>query len=465
MTTRLVGAVAFAFALFAANANAQISWTVAHTDDWWSGSGHLDSNVCFTGVSCAGNTCTAAAIVTTDPNGSPARRITFFRSTDAGRTWNERPMNVPYPPILYNQGLQKVEQIDSLNSIAFGAQGFIVKTSDGGNSWHAANPPVLRDILDMDFADSLNGILIGVGSDSVIFTTSDGGNAWTDRTSLISGGYFWKCRSFGNGRFSIFKLGHGPIYTTIDNFRTVDSTVPIFDSLSDPKYHNVLMGCTLTAGDTLLAYGTHWPKDTNELGAGYGMIMRTIDGGKTWEKPFIYPTIQINLIDKSTSLDRDTIYAAGASNNFILMSTNRGASWQCDTILLDTSYAPYYCWGISVSGDGHPIASFGFVPFVASSLLVRGEFESSHVEVVEKIRYFTSVYPNPSSSSATIVTINRSNPYYVYDMLGREIMAGMLSASGQTRIDVSGLSRGIYNLVFDYYDLRFSAGKIVVSGE
>jgi photosystem II stability/assembly factor-like uncharacterized protein len=443
-------------------AKGQIIWKVTQSGDWVSPTKHLDSNVCFTAVSCSGNDCTAAGIVIRNPNSSPDKRIVLYRSYDAGKTWKEQSCNIVFVSQLTNNGITKLKQIDSLNVVGIGDLGYVIRTTDGGISWRKQTPPVYRNLIDIDFSDSQTGIVLGGGLDSLIFTTTDGGVTWTNHT--IPGNNFYSCRSFGHGKFRFFEYGHGPIFTTVDNFATLDTSSLIFDQSTDPKYRHLLMRCTYTDGDTILAYGKFWSSvsDTVGLYDGFGMIMRTINGGKSWEKPFIWPTEVISQVDKTTPLERDTIFAAGQSNSYYLISTDRGASWQADTVLVDTSYQPYECFGLSITGDGHPVASWSYTPVQYSSLLTRGEFGKSHVEVLEKIIYYTRVYPNPASNSIKISSIDRNDPYWVIDIFGRELLSGKLSDQGTTSVDISSLPQGLYQLIFKHYGTSFAVGNIIV---
>lgn len=453
--------VAFVLTLSVSGVRAQSYWKVTHSDVWASMPDYVDSIICFTSVSCKGNVCTASGLVISDPVTGGYKRLTMFRSNDGGNTWNEQLFNAPYPLWLTNQGFHKVQQIDSLHAVAIADDGYVVRTSDAGNTWVQLQYPVHRELSDIDFSDSLTGIVIGIGLDSEVFTTSDGGTTWTDRTP--PGTYqLGTCRSLGNGRFRFLQYGHGTIYRTNDNFQSVDTLPSVFDSISDPTYHNTIEHCTFSSGDTILAYGRDWPADTNDLSGGYGLIVRSVDDGNTWEKPFIYPTIKINDIRMTTALDRDTIYAAGFSNYHILKSIDRGATWECDTLIFDTGYMPFSCWGITMAPDGHPIGSFGYLIFPRSSVLVRGVDHLAKVDIVEKIQYYTYIYPNPASTLVKISSIDHSAPYRLIDVLGNEVRRGVLSAEGAASINVSSLSSGVYELILDYYDLTFCAGNVMV---
>jgi hypothetical protein len=461
--TRLLIAVLSLLA-FVPGANGQVIWKLKHSDVWKSTDSTIDSSICFTSVSCSGNNCTAAGIVIKGLN-YDIKRITFYRSTDAGISWKEQSKPISLPPIITNFGITKMQQIDSLNVVGIGDLGVVVRTFDGGKTWEKQNQPNSGRIIDVHFSDPLTGIIaIADTTGNNIVTTSDGGKHWI--IAPFGGTYLEQCHSYGNGKFRLFKRGHGPIYTTYDNFKTIDSTLPVFDSLSDPKNRYLLVYCTFSEGDTILAYSKYWPKDTNNIFGGYGLIMRSIDGGNHWEHPFIYPTIQISQVDYTTRLDRDTICASGISNYNFLISTDRGATWNVDTIKIDTNYLPNACFGLTMTGDGHPIGIFAPAPFVSQSILTRGEFVKSHVEAIERIMYYTYLYPNPTSGLLTIESIDKSNaPIRIIDIWGREIMHGVLSDQGKLTLDFSKLSKGVYDVLLNHFGKVFSVGKVAVVGK
>ena len=147
------------------------------------------------------------------------------------------------------------------------------------------------------------------------------------------------------------------------------------------------------------------------------------------------------------------------------MSTDRGATWQVDTILIDSMYLPYSCLGLTMTGDGHPIAIFSFLPFAFESILTRGESAKSHVEVIERIIYYTYLYPNPTSGLLNIESIDKSKaPVRIIDIYGREVIHGILSEQGKLKLDFSKLSHGIYDVLIDHYGMVFSIGKVAVAG-
>ena len=451
--------------VFSPGARAQIMWDVTRSDAWLAPDLTVDTQYFYSAVSCFGNNCTVAATVYDVINPKPHYAITFYRSTDGGVSWRKQVPNVTLPAIITNRGITKIQQIDSLNVVGIGDSGVVLRTFDGGKTWEKQPFPSIYKLADVHFSDPMTGIISAIGAQYQLYITSDGGRHW--HNAPFPGVYLEQCHSYGNGMFRFFKYGWGPIYTTYDNFKTVDSTKPVFDSLTDPKWYRYLLArCTFGGGDTILAYSKHWPADTVDIFGGNGMIMRSVDGGKHWEKPFIYPTTIISQIDYTTPLDRDTVYAGGMSNSYFLMSTNKGETWKADSILIDTSYMSTMCFGLSITSDGHPISIFSFAPFPYLSILTRGQFQKAHVEVIERIIYYSYLYPNPTSGLLNIQSIDKSKaPIRIIDIFGRECMRGALSDQGKLTLDLSRVSRGIYDVLLDHYGKVFSIGKIAVIGK
>jgi photosystem II stability/assembly factor-like uncharacterized protein len=61
-----------------------------------------------------------------------------------------------------------------------GANGTIVKTTDGGNNWNLINIGITTDLNSIYFNQGIGYI---VGSGGVIFKTTDNGNSWQNENS------------------------------------------------------------------------------------------------------------------------------------------------------------------------------------------------------------------------------------------------------------------------------------------
>lgn len=455
----------FSLLYFSTGVSAQIFWKHKTSDIWLNPeTKKRDSTIAFTTMSSYGKSVTAAGVLSNFPSNPIGRRIVFYRSNDGGLTWYEQPHLVPNVPEISNWGITKLQQIDSLHAVGIGDYGTIYRTSDAGMTWHRHDAPVKRELLDIHFSDPLTGIVLSVGYDSIIFTTTDGGEHWTNRP--FSKDNIFSCYSYGNGKFSFYRYGHGPIYTTNDNFASLDTSPLIMDKVSDPKGNYVFARLRYANNDTMFAYGAYWPNDTNNAFASYATIMRTVNGGKSWEKPWIFPTEYLAQIEHITSPNRDTIFAGGVYVSNYLISTDHGTSWNVDTLLTDTSYNTSRCFGFEMMPDGHPLAIYGFPGLLVTSIIWRGEYSKSSVEVIEVIKYRTHFYPNPSTGTVSIESVDKSGAEIkVLDILGREVYQGKLSNQGTASLDLHNLPTGIYYIVFNSYGMEFIVGKIALTIE
>lgn len=445
-------------ALFTIKAPAQILWRHTTADAWINPITHKeDSAVCFTAVSCQENNCTAVGT----KEKSTSTVLVVYRSNDGGKTWLEQPQQVGYKPQVTNRAIKKVQQIDSLNVVAMAWEhGCIFRTTDGGATWFNIDCPVDRDMWDIHFSNPMTGIITCAGPDSNLFTTTDGGITWEKRLST----WYAACHSDGNGKYSVFKYAHGPIYTTQD-FITFDSTRSLFDTVSDPTFRYVFAWVDFGDADGLMfAMGNYFSLDTaSGQTQANGLIMRSTNGGQSWEQPWVFPWTKLNFIRHITDTDRDTLYAGGGDARFHVFSSDRGASWRLDSNLIDTSYETARCHGMTMAGDGHPVASFSSPGLPHASLLTRGEYTSARVEYIEVIKSYTHFFPNPTTGLINIET-RYSLPVIVVDIFGREIIKGEhLSREGKLAIDLSGYPAGIYNVIFDWMGRKFIAGKIAVT--
>jgi photosystem II stability/assembly factor-like uncharacterized protein len=111
----------------------------------------------------------------------------YFISGDNGKVYK-----TPVTNLLLNEyttgvttSLNSINFLDSLNGFACGANGVIIKTSNGGLNWTAINNGVLNIRLNaVSFRNNLNGI--AVGDSGVVYLTTNGGTNWTLQTFLTT---------------------------------------------------------------------------------------------------------------------------------------------------------------------------------------------------------------------------------------------------------------------------------------
>jgi len=177
----------------------------------------------------------------------------IVRSTDGGRHWQ-----LQYTvPGAYMEG---VEVLDAQTVLALGQvpQGarFILRTTDGGQSW-ADVAPSQAVFMDTDFVDTSTGWVVG----GKIYKTTDGGQSWTDQFTPAELLY---SVSFGDALHG-WAVGWGPTL-----LRTTDGGQTWTPQTVSPTI-NALFAVEALGPDVAWIAGAN------------GFVARTTDGGQIWQ--------------------------------------------------------------------------------------------------------------------------------------------------------------------------------------
>jgi photosystem II stability/assembly factor-like uncharacterized protein len=441
--------VLFALTSFVVSANAQLVWSIAHSDWHMGHTGHLDSNFEFSAISSFGSNCTLGASVTDTTIHPIVKHYFFYRSSDNGANWYRQMPNISNPISFGSRDFIQIQQIDSLNIVAIGDSGFILRTFDAGNSWSRQQSSIVVAMKAIHFSDPLYGI--ACSDNKEIITTSDGGKNWNLQPVNI---FADNCYSYGKGKFRIIGSRLKKVYTTTDNFQTLDSIETNFNKANDPHNTQYVLAFTSLCGDTIVAYGRVF--DDSIAVAGIGLIMRSTNGGKDWGNPFF--NYNLTQISQSTQIDRDTIIAGGIGFPSIMISTDRGASWSEDSLRLDTTYGGYFLTNnLAMTGDGHPIGTY-------LGVVIKGSWQTASVNInPETVVLNQQIYPNPSSGFVTINAKTGANPVGIYDFLGRDILRGMFSETGTVTLNLSSQPTGIYSIVLFERTRTIPLGKVLIT--
>ncbi len=457
--------IAFVLLAFLQEAHGQFLWSVTHNVKEDNGRYTFD----FQCLSSYGNNCTVAGILGDSLGLSQFKSKQyhmFWNSIDAGKTWTMQDPKLPSETNALNDPWQRAQRIDSLNIVAVGAAGLVMRSFDAGVTWVKQTVPTKQGLTGVHFSDSLTGIITAY-PDSVagtIFSTTDGGRNWntvhfnpsfSNPTTYSGNTYLWQSHSYGNGKFRLFKQGLGPMYTTVDNWKTVDSSTLLIDSTKDQWWSTYYFwDCTFSDGDTIIAYGTY-----SHAGSDCAII-RSVDGGKSWETPLTrYDPFSLSFM---TQLNKDTLIATGFSQNHFLLSVDRGKTWALDTILIDTSILSNVFAGIQWVPNGI-IAAFGGLG--SANYLLHTEIFHSDVKAnTQTTNSDTFIYPNPAEREINIISPDALKPVYIFDMLGREVLRGKMSSQGKAAFDVSALPHGVYDIVFNHNGIMLPVGKVAVIG-
>jgi len=350
-----------------------------------------------------------------------------------------------------------------MNVIAYGRSDSIYRTSDGGTTWRQEVIPSTRFIDDISFSSALNGFLVLADTVDTVLTTSDGGLHWA-RVPLpfVTDGVA-QCHDYGNGTYRLFSYGSGRIYTSTDNWQTVDSTGPIVPA--SPNSFNYVFGhCSFGNGDTILAYGNYFGAKSY-----FPLIARTIDAGKHWSLVYHDSTYLPGSVHALSDVRRDTIVAGISLLPAVLVSYDRGATWQIDSLIDtakndDTDFDPATNSGIGFTADGYLIGSYAFGEINSSIIIGHlGPFPSLVTDNGTESNV-TCCYPNPATTAITFSGLTAGQQVHLLDVLGRDVLHSIVPNDGLLRLDVARLPRGIYSALSGNNGTMVLLGKIVLRG-
>lgn len=203
--------------------------------------------------------------------------------------------------------LYSVYFTDRHTGFAAGAFGTIIKTTDSGKSWDILSSGTLNDLSEIFFINNSDGF--AVGNSGAILKTVDGGSSW---------------KSIPSGTNSYLHDIIFPEGTT--------------------GYCAGLNGCILKSTDkgnswNRLFTGSNSPlfcldflNDSSGFAGGYNIILKTADGGKSWDIQNINfsPSCAIVAI---SYIDRLTVYAAGnIPGGTFYKTTDGGLNWNSQSL-------------------------------------------------------------------------------------------------------------------------------------
>lgn len=387
-----------------------------------------------------------------------------------------------------SRDLRCIDFVDE--SIGFAAgDSVLIKTTDGGITWNEIEIDSIPIInwepwyaYDIQFFTELHGRMV-LGQWGGMVETFDGGVNWTTFTPLSSG--FCQFGSFffhdaDNGLAGGAGCFESAIIDRYDaGTWSLTDLPPIWDT--DDLVNNF---------DFL--------DDDNGLACTYrGRILRTTDGGSTWDS-IPNPAALGNITDIAY-MTADSVYATYVydNDNGVLLSIDGGLSWDYDwesfTFFTPSMYAAHvsnsgrpYFGGEHSFGDGQglvydhlgPFFNFTVVPHAIRDIDSYGEdvtflvgdsgavFCNTDLLLVDNIGSLhnaldVSIWPNPTTEYLNIQTDEKlSNLFYqVLNIQGKQVAQGSFSESGNSQVPVGHLPAGEYLLKVTNEDLDFTVHK------
>jgi photosystem II stability/assembly factor-like uncharacterized protein len=371
---------------------------------------------------------------------------TILRTTNGGSLWTSQSSGT-------TESFYGVSFTDANHGTVVGGSGTILRTTDGGATWAPQSSGTLLDWRGVCFTDVNNGTVVGGGGGGeyplgIILHTTDGGATWGRRFTIVSSSLHSVSFADGNtgtavgGGWTDAVGGWHIILRTTDGGATWTN--------QNGPYDDILRSVVFTDSNTGTAVG-------GVIGSGdipYSsyLILRTTDGGTTWttQKKVTRAGNGFNCVFFTDANTGTAVGHLGYCSNWsgldnILRTTDGGLTWEPQS-----------------SGTTNPLrgvcftdANTGTVVGDSGTILRTTNGGVSSVQGGESgvpHQYSLSQnYPNPFNPSTTIkYELPKSSEVTlsVYDMLGREVsvLVNERRDAGvhELKFDGSNLASGVY---------------------
>jgi len=416
----------------------------------------------------------------------------LYHSLDGGKTWeNLIHSDVPFG----DEYLCAVDFIDEYTgwivgntSRRTGTGGFVLKTSDGGETWIDQLSHVGYDLGNAHFVDKETGWVVGKGGK--IFHTKDGGNSWIEQESstnftLRSLDFVNKENGWIVGEGSTGNEGKGIILHTSDGGDTwIDQTPNLSPSLNDVSFVDSHTGWIVGAYTGIIFHtvdgGSSWIiqrqyKESNMRGVKFvsrthgwvlgsnpekqtGML-HTSDGGLTWVGQYMGGHAM-------KFIDQEHGWVVGYMGQ-VYYTENGGLDWKRQYSNADTRWLK----GVDFINEntGWIVGSWGTIlnTTTGGETFIDYDFE---IDNLASDFYLHANYPNPFNSQTAIVyRLSESAPVklIIYDLLGREIkrLADGIQRAGMHRVFWDGKDERENDVPSGIYFYRLTSANYTEQGK
>ena len=382
----------------------------------------------------------------------------FFRSTDRGGTWTTTESGTRY---------YALDFADSLNGVAVGWRGTVVKTTDGGQSWTE-----IRGINGFEAYDvqmfSPSSFVVGSASGRV-YKTTNGGATFVERPLPVTTGGNVKTLRFFNDNVGFASGEMGRIYHTTNGGVIWDSLYyagSSFNNIEDIAFVGDSVGFAFgergrvwtttnrftwdSVGTSRPAILTLWEAHFLDRSRGYvgsqnGQIFRTTNSGASWA--MVSDTAGLSGRDVIDIALVDSTRGYAVAEGGVLFRMVTPTRWVVDQIV-NTLGMPDNLWAIDfvtprrafISGYYGTIYRLDVVPLTS---VADGALPQEYS--------LDQNYPNPFNPVTTIgfsLPAQGRTRLTVYDLLGRQV-ATLLdedrpAGRHAVRFDARNLSSGTY---------------------
>jgi photosystem II stability/assembly factor-like uncharacterized protein len=312
---------------------------------------------------------------------------------------------------------------------AVGESGSILKTNNEGESWTTQVSGSNVSLRSVHFPVDEIGYAVG---DSMVLSTKDGGLTWTGQSFLR--GRWWYSEGFQlNSVFFTsmdtgFVVGHiggwmlnGELYKTVNGGKDwTISTPPVWGYFVD------LYSVFFTDSKTGYVSGLR----TTGMNDGYPTILKTTDGGLTWNN------YSCGITGAIYFTDADTGYIAGGGA--IQKTIDGGTTWS----------NPLFVTGNALHSISFPNSETGYIVGSNGTILktTNGGGLVSAVRTQKMESTFT-IYPNPATNKISITTnsnLHGETTVCIFNMNGALLQQEKFQSQNLDELDVSNLAKGFY---------------------
>lgn len=268
---------------------------------------------------------------------------TILRSDDGGQSWALSPSGT-------TNTLSAMQAFDAMNITVAGEHGTILQTSDGGIGWTDRSIVTLEDLVAMHFTSTLNGVI--VGSSGLIIRTTNGGTTWNSPSSgtqrTIRGVHFGDDNTgiaVGDSGLVLRTTNGGASWATVlpvtsgrlNAVQFIDPTT-VFAAGFDQRLRASILLKSADAGATWIAQSVS-PANVdirsiqflfNNYGwmsGSNGTLYRTTDGGTSWAMMTGNPVTQTNGQVFNRVCFTSIVEGLAAGTEGLLIRTNDGTTW------------------------------------------------------------------------------------------------------------------------------------------
>ncbi|AWA28881.1 hypothetical protein HYN48_01585 [Flavobacterium magnum] len=357
-----------------------------------------------------------------------------------------------------NSDLKGVCCISENAVVVVGANGTILKTTDGGMNWNQKTPVNSSDLQKVQFANGLAGFAIGASG--TLLKTTDAGETWTAMDTGETAD-FYGLSVLDETTFYI-SGDNGTIKKSADGGSTFTALqAGLTESVDSVQFLNAYMGYAESGG----------------------ILYKTADGGSSWTQvanpgidSFFFLDENTGFLNAAgsgffkTSDGGTTLESLGSSALFFtrLFSLNEHAVWGVENIetlcgcathcvvkgeMTNTNYEDVKNCGLG-GGDGIAFSDIHFANDTTGFIVGTGGaiYKNSTGVMLGQTsltKDSVAVYPNPASANLTVSVPDQSGAAFsieITDVSGKRIFSGDYHHRQTATINVQSFSKGMYLL-------------------